>query len=459
LYAKGCIAHQLKAGIFMIKSARESRRKSLLMATSLSALLAGIGASPAQAAATFDQVLAQPDDPQTNLDFAREEANDGYLLNAAAALERILLSHPNAHGVRLFYAAVLYRLHDLQGAKQQLKELESVHLTPLQTAELDKYEALVENGESATSFTGKISAGVAVESDAIGALLNQLDFPGLHSAKNGAAALTAGDIELTHDLSADSDYSLYAGASIYSRSSFEGPNADFQFGEFRTGVAHDTGSIAWQFGPVFRHYLIFDNPYLTEYGGQQETEFRWSPSLTFSTSLELVGQSYHEPFIDSLVPFIIPGTHDGMRYTIGAGATYRIDAYSTIGGTVGYEGKNAGNPAWSYDSAFLGANYHVLLGKGAYADVQGDIRYLSYRARDFAFLSGTKREDVRSDARVALGAPFSAFTADGATGDFRENLIVEGAISFEDRTTRFPLAPFHSLGGELRLIWKFGGGL
>ena len=269
----------------MIASAHESRRKSLLTASSLSTLLVCIGASPAQAAASFDQVLAQPDDPQVNLDFAREQANDGHLLNAAAALERILLSHPNAHAVRLFYAAVLYRLHDIQGAKQQLKELESVHLTPLQTAELNKYEALVENGESATSFTGKISAGVVVESDAIGALLNQLDFPGLHFAKNGAAALTSGDVELTHDLSADGDYSLYAGASIYSRSSFAGPNADFQFGEFRAGLAQNTANISWQLGPVFRHYLIFDSPYLTEYGGQQATEFRWSPSLTLSSSL------------------------------------------------------------------------------------------------------------------------------------------------------------------------------
>src|SRR5262245_37699923 len=62
----------------------------------------------------FDRVLAAPDDPDVNLAFARQEADDGHLLNAAAALERILLAHPNAHGVRLFYAVVLYRLNDLQ---------------------------------------------------------------------------------------------------------------------------------------------------------------------------------------------------------------------------------------------------------------------------------------------------------------------------------------------------------
>src|SRR5258708_29201780 len=183
----------------------------------LASLLSGVfaGSPPPTAAPTYDQVLAAPDDPQINLDYAREEADRGNLLNAAAALERILLAHPNAHGVRLFYAAVLYRLNDLQGAKQQLKELENVRLTPLQTAELSKYEDLVERGQSATNVTGKISAGIAVESDAIGALLSQLDFPGFHSPKNGAAAATSADLEVNHSLGPNSDYPLYGGASVY----------------------------------------------------------------------------------------------------------------------------------------------------------------------------------------------------------------------------------------------------
>jgi hypothetical protein len=434
------------------------RSSAVSLTIALSALLAG-GSSPAVAAPTYDQVLAAPDDPQINLDYAREEANQGNLLNAAAALERILLAHPNAHGVRLFYAVVLYRLNDLQGAKQQLKELENVRLTPLQAAERNKYEDLVERGQSAFSITGKISAGVAAESDAIGALLNQLDFPGAHSPKNGVAAATSGDIEVSHDLGPSSDYSLFGGASIYSRASFAGPNADFLFAEARLGVRSSVGLYSWELAPVFRHYLIFDVPYLTEYGGQQQFNWHQTPSITWTESIEVVDQTYHEPFVDFLVPFFIPGTHDGTRYDASLGLSFRVDSYSTISATVGYEGKSAGNPPFSYDSEFLQANYHALLGEGAYFDFQGDLRYANYRQRDNFFLFGRKRQDLRSDVRAALGAPLSVFDEAGATGDFRENLILEGAVSFADRTTRFPLAPFHSLGGELRLIWKFGGGV
>jgi len=420
--------------------------------------------SPARADSappSFDQVLTTPDDPEINLAYARAEANEGHLLPAAAALERILLAHPNAHGVRLFYAVVLYRLNDLQGAKRQLKLLEGVRLTQLQAAERDKYERLVDQGQSDTTIHGQIAGGVVVESDAIGALLDRTElfvFPPQHP-KNGAAAVASGNFEVDHNLDPNGDLSLFGSASIYSRSTFAGPSADFQTGELRLGVSGSSLDYSWQAGPVLNHTLIFDAPYLTEYGGQAQFNWRYSTSAVFSAGAEVVGQNYHEPFVDFLSSFgIIPGTHDGVRYTANIGGVYRLDSYSTVAATIGYEGKSAGYNAFSYDSAYLNANYHALLGRGVYFDLQGDLRYVLYRARDFEFLLNRQREDLRTDARAALGAPLSAFSEEGANGDVRENLIVEAAVSYADRTTRFPLAPFHSVGGELRLVWKFGAG-
>ncbi|MBV9331604.1 MAG: hypothetical protein JOZ55_08635 [Alphaproteobacteria bacterium] len=420
-------------------------------------VLAGcVGAAGDVSDPSFDRVLSAPDDSDLNLSYAKVEADSGRLLNAAAALERILLAHPNAHSVRLFYAVVLYRLNDLGGARQQLAELERVRLTPLQTAELNKYSSLIEHGESSTKLSGKVGAGVDVESDAIGALLNQIDFPGFHIAKNGAAAVASADLEVDHQLVPDGEWSGFAAASIYTRSSFAGPNADFDVGELRAGLLSAALDHSWSVGPVFRHYIIFDTPYLTEYGGQGQASWRYSTSLAFNASLEIVGQNYHEPGVDALVPFIIPGTHDGVRYRADIGESYRFDSRSTFAFDLGYEAKTAGYKAFSYDSIFANANYHALLGAGAYFDLQGGVSYFDYHARDFVFLLGRKRADLRSDIRAAVGAPLSAFSEAGATGDIRENLILEGAISFADRTSRFPLAPFHSLGGQLRLVWKFG---
>jgi len=180
-------------------------------------------------------------------------------------------------------------------------------------------------------------------------------------------------------------------------------------------------------------------------------------SLTWNVMLEGVGQKYHDPSIDALVHFgVLPGSEDGYRVNGNFGLTWRIDSRSTLATTVGFETKAAGYEPFEYNAPYIDANYHALLGSGAYFDLSGDARYVAYRAPDPVFLLGTERADVRSDVRAALGAPLSAFSDAGATGDFRENLILEGAVSFADRTTRYPVAPFHSLGGELRMVWKFG---
>ena len=57
---------------------------------------------------------------------------------------------------------------------------------------------------------------------------------------------------------------------------------------------------------------------------------------------------------------------------------------------------------------------------------------------------------------MALGAPLSSFWPQKATGDYRENIILEGAMSYEERTSKGPIAAYNDLGFEARLIWKFG---
>src|SRR5262249_37489575 len=156
------------------------------------------------------------------------------------------------------------------------------------------------------------------------------------------------------------------------------------------------------------------------------------------------------PDLDALQPFlIVPGTHDGGRYAFNVGGLYRFDYYSTISATFGFERKTAGRRPFNYSSPYVSADYHELLGRGAYFDLQGGLRDVVYDSPDCDFLGCVKRHDLRTDARAAVGGPLSAFAEEGATGDVRENLIAEAAVSFTDRTSRFPVLPFHSLGGEV----------
>jgi len=262
-------------------------------------------------------------------------------------------------------------------------------------------------------------------------------------------------LNLTQDLNKDGDLAVFGSGSAYSRSSIGGPSADYldlegNFGVLGTGLKSN-----WEVAGVVRTFQLFDAPYLTEYGGR--AAYNWNPttSLTWIGSIEAVGQSYHEPVIKALVPAFISGTHDGARYDITGGVSYRISSLNTISGAVGFEYKTAGYEPFGYYAPYIDANYHSLLGDGAYLDVGGEIRYVDYQKFDAYFLNAL-RQDMRGNARAAVGAPLSSFWPEKATGDYRENIILEGAMTYMERTSKGPIAAYSDVGVEMRLIWKFG---
>ncbi len=74
-------------------------------------------------AVTLEEVLAAPDDPIVNLRYAHQLVKEGRLDLAASTLQRILLTDPELDRVRLFYAAVLFRLRNLDQAERELLAL------------------------------------------------------------------------------------------------------------------------------------------------------------------------------------------------------------------------------------------------------------------------------------------------------------------------------------------------
>ena len=244
--------------------------------------------------------------------------------------------------MRLFYVAVLYRLDDLQAAKQQLDALDASTLTPLQKAEADKYRERISEERNDFKFSGNIAAGLGVDSNALGPLATQIDVFGLKPPKKvGDTAITSGQIELIQDLNRDGDLAAFGSASIYSRQTIGGPNADYLNTQVNLGINGSGLKTNWEVGALFRDYQLFDSPYLAEYGGR--AAFNWSPntSVTWIAAFEGVGQSFHEPFVKQFVPTFISGTHNGARYDLTLGASYRLSATDTFAGAVGYEMKTA----------------------------------------------------------------------------------------------------------------------
>ena len=420
------------------------------------AIVAALGVNVTAAAAQeFSAVLAAPDDEGLNLSFAREQARIGNLAVAASALERILIIEPNRHSVRLFHAVVLYRLGDLQGARDELRRLESVQLTPLQRAEAESYSRRIEQSLATQSFSGSLSAGVAYEDDAAGAYFTAFDFLGAPAPEEGVSSEISLSLEGRADIGSSQVWQVYGTGLLYDHSAQSGAAIDFQRAGLELGLTRTTRLSKSRLGALVRHVRLMGEPQLTEAGARGDTRWRVTNATTLSLRGEAVSQDYDEPGIDALSG-ILGGDRDGQRYSAGVGVSHRFTSRTTVDAGLDYEVKSAGYGPFGYAGPRLGVSLDQRFDKGVYLFAAASARWIQYDEADAVFLGGATRDDIRTYARIALGAPLSAFTARGATGDIRENVTLEGTVNYSRRDSSPPLADFDGWGAELRLVWRFG---
>ena len=431
--------------------ARGSRTRALALAL-VAAFGVGVGPTAAQ---DFSAILAAPDDESLNLSYAREQARLGNLSLAASALERILISAPNRHSVRLFHAVVLYRLGDLQGARDELRRLEAVELTALQRAEANSYARRIELGQARRSFSGSLSAGVAYENDAAGAYFTAFELVGAPPPEEGVSSEVSLVLEGRADIGTSQVWEVYGTGLLYDHSAVSGAAIDFQRAGLEVGLARTTRLSRSRIAGLVRHVRLMGEPQLTEAGVGGDSRWRVTNATTLSLRAEAVSQDYDEPGIDALSG-LLGGDRDGERYSAGVGVNHRFTSRTTVDASLGYEVKSAGYGPFGYAGPRLGLSIDQRLDTGVYVFANASARWIEYDEADTVFLGGATRDDVRTHARIALGAPLSAFSTRGATGDIRENVTLEGAVNYSRRGSSPPLADFDGWGAELRLIWRFG---
>ena len=434
-------------------------RRPAVRAAGLALTLAvALGTSVTTAAAQeFEAILAAPDDEALNLAYAQEQARSGHMALAASTLERILILQPNRHSVRLFYAVVLYRLGDLQYARDELTRLDAVQLTPSQRAEAESYKRRIEGGLSTRSFSGSLNAGLVYENDAAGTYATAFELIGTPPPEEGLSSEVTLVLEGEADVGAGQVWQIYGTGLLFDHTATSGAAIDFQLAGLEAGLARTTRLGKSRLGAVLRHVRLLGEPQLTEAGVRGDTRWRVTNITTLTLRAEAVSQDYDEPGIDGLAA-ILGGDRDGNRYAVGAGVSHRFTSRTTFGANLDYEIKSAGYGPFGYAAPRLSLSLDQRFDTGVYVFASGSVRWIEYDEADALFLGGATREDVRTQARLALGAPLSAFTARGATGDIREKVTLEGALNYSSRDSSSPLADFDGWGAALRLIWRFGTG-
>ena len=114
---------------------------------------------------TFSQVLESPDDPAVNLRYAQDLILKGNVQLAAATVERILISYPDADSVRLLYAILLYRMDVLDDAAAQLDILEGRSTDDAVLKEVARYRKLIDERNRPIKRSAAVSIGMHYDSN------------------------------------------------------------------------------------------------------------------------------------------------------------------------------------------------------------------------------------------------------------------------------------------------------
>ena len=396
----------------------------------------------AQSEQEIDALVAESRTPVNAIATARQLIALGDLTGAAATLDRALLEDPNANDARLVYAATLCRLGDPQGARIEIGKLGQQDVG---TAMFDEANAACggtlarpdpTEGDTASGVSGEVYGGLAYDHDAAGALALQSDFFGSAKRDNGFSLIGGARLALRPSAYAGSG-GLYGGFNLASKHELSGPRLDYDIGEFRAGFGSGGGRIGWSIGPVVRHIRLFDDPYVTEYGGQGELLFGQAKAQRLRVRLEGVHQNYDGSGF--------PGNDaDGIRLDLSAAYEARVGerGYVSVGAAGEY--KDADERNFGYRGGRLFAAYQHSFANRDYLTLSGTLRHIDFRNEAFT----PDRKDTRAYARLAYAIALSA-----------NGLFVEGAGTYTYRRSSLDGFPdfrtYRSPGAELRLIWKF----
>ncbi|MGI9372838.1 MAG: hypothetical protein ACR2OJ_10105 [Hyphomicrobiales bacterium] len=358
---------------------------------------------------SYAQILQQPDNLQLVFTYAQQQTEQGNLQVAAGALERLLLLEPEWDDARLYYAIILYRLDDMDGALREFEILETRDLSPAQMREVRRYTGLADHNVADTRISAIISAGLRYDTNRNLASDRDLGFGGpvgpipLVIPKRDDGAVI-GDVRLRieQDLGSPDGHYVFAYGRGYLNKQFKVTIQDFLIGEVRAGGTFffDRLQIT-PYGKV-EGLRIDDHHRLTEGGGGLALAYGVSPTWSFRGGFEIVSQNYTTT---SNTP--LSDLRDGELYSPWAGFSYRIDRNNTFSADVTYHIKDARTNYYSFNELDARIANFTLLGQGQY--LLSELRLWDFRADapDPAYSSSVTRKDFRIKGRLAYGVPIS----------------------------------------------------
>ena len=423
-----------------MKSANFGQSGKLFAAALLASAAMPAMAQDAQIASDLDAIIDTANDPAAALRLAREQADTGDLIGAAATLERALITRPDSSAapVRLYYVTTLCRLDDVGRARIELDKVDGRRISDGDWASVVQACGAIERPAARSAATsgifGQLALGLAYDTDALGALAVNFAFPGITGVSDDDFAFI-GSARIEGRTPIGQGYG-YAGLAGETKNNFGSSGLDYQIGTVRVGYGQQGERIGFALGGVATHARLQGAPFVTEYGGQAELGL----STGRTGRITLRGEAVHQAYNGSFAFF----SRDGERYDLAI--DYRAVDHRRGQWVIGaaFEEKTAQAVPLGYRGVRAYSGFRQPIGwAGSYGLISTTIRFIDFR--DAMFFND--RQETRYFTRAALGTPF-----------FGSGFDIEGGVSHTRREYNQSsfLRDYDSFGFDLQLVWNFG---
>lgn len=317
---------------------------------------------------SFAQVLADPDNLQLNMAYAKTQIRHGDLKGASGTLERMLRINPKLHELRLFYAAVLYRLDNIAEAKMELQKLEGIKLPEKAVKEKNELTRLIAIREKTYTLNAQISAGIVQDS-------NRNSFPEDETIvyPNGATLTFEGEekkdkstigiaaVNFERKTGMYGQNSFFLGGSYYMSKQDKLTDLDMGIMTLNGGFRM-TGRTSMLTPQIVYSTLKLDgDSYLDSYGGSLKLDKLLNKKNIAYAEARYLKQDYLNSASHQDNKSRSGGTYGGsigLKHIINAGMTFELEGSALV--------KDADMDSYDTNTYGLTARHFWLLGKNTY---------------------------------------------------------------------------------------------
>jgi hypothetical protein len=383
------------------------------------------------APATYQEVLADPDNVGLNLRYAKTQVARGELLGASATVERVLMVNPALPPVRLLYAVILTRLERFQEAEQELRLLAGMDLPPAIRADVERHLHDIRLARRRTRYVASVTTGFQWDSNRNSAasskerLLNDARLPltGSSRPRRDTSWVAIHGLDVVHDLGAQAGHELFGGFDYYLGEQTVVDDQDLQSFSLEGGLRLKTEPVRLAPSVAVNHVFLSRETYFRSQRLQLRTERQLIPPV----SVFAEGGWTHEDF-SGITENTTASERKGERVAMGVGGSILLTPTMQLALEAGYDIKNAKAAYYAYESASVSGTHTWILPKAQFLLTTLECNVDNYEEADAAISARTRR-DKQLRARVTYGLPASLLIPD--------RLAPEGALDNLDATVSF----------------------